>query len=339
MRANEEKLFSFSSANTFPMKILLNPEIINSALEFNKLPSIHLQLNPTNKCNFNCPICSCSERERYKELNMKDIDKIIRVGKRFGLKSITITGGGEPLIHPNINEMIKLFSKKNIEVGLVTNGSLIERLSTLKYITWVRISSTDYLKEQFKRANSTVNKFLFILRKEAEVYNDVDWSFSHVVSENPDYHLIRKLVDFANENGFTHFRLVNDIFKADKLKGVMDKVRNYLKYSHSKIDDSLVNYQDRSEWTTGYNPCYISILKPVIGADRYIYPCCGTQYALEKPSRDYEKLMRMGDIDTLEDVLSNQWFFDGSICYKCYYGNYNRVLGVLMNGLKHKEFV
>ncbi|GAH82347.1 unnamed protein product, partial [marine sediment metagenome] len=44
-------------------------------------------------------------------------------------------------------------------------------------------------------------------------------------------------------------------------------------------------------------------------------------------------------INNLEDVLVNKWFYDGSECYKCYYGNYNRVLKILMNGLKHKEFV
>jgi len=132
-------------------------------------------------------------------------------------------------------------------------------------------------------------------------------------------------------------RIVNDIFIADELKEQMNNVKYYLK--DNVFDDSIVNYQDRSEWTSGYNPCYLSILKPVIGADGYIYPCCGTQYALENPSRDYEELMRMGHIDNLEDVLLNQWFFDGSICYKCYYGNYNKVLSILMNGLKHKEFV
>jgi len=333
----EERLYSFSSANTFPMKILLNPEIINSALEGNKLPSIHLQLNPTNKCNFNCPMCSCSEREKQLQLSLEDINKIIKVMYRYGLKSVTITGGGEPLMHPDINEIINMFSKKDIKVGLVTNGSLLKRLDTLDKITWVRISASDYLKEQFKRIDTTVNNFLYKLNDVVENNKNVDWSFSYVIGKEPDYHLIRKLLDYANVFSFTHMRIVNDIFIADELKEQMNNVKYYLK--DNVFDDSIVNYQDRSEWTSGYNPCYLSILKPVIGADGYIYPCCGTQYALENPSRDYEELMRMGHIDNLEDVLLNQWFFDGSICYKCYYGNYNKVLSILMNGLKHKEFV
>jgi len=333
----EDKLYSFSSANTFPMKILLNPEIINIAHLHNRIPSIHYQLNPTNKCNFNCPICSCSEREKYKELNMNDINKIINVGYKYGMKSVTITGGGEPLMHPNINEIIRLFNKRNVEVGLVTNGSLLERLSTLENITWIRISLTDYSKEQFKSIDTTLNNFLNRLSDIVNNDKFVDWSFSYVIGAIPDIHLIRKMIDFANNLDFTHVRIVNDIFIADKLSDKMKYVEDYIK--GLGIDDSIVNYQDRSKWTKGYNPCYLSILKPVIGADGYIYPCCGTQYALKKPSRDYEKLMRMGHINNLEDVLSKQWFFDGSICHKCYYGNYNRVLKVLMKGLKHKEFV
>jgi len=268
---------------------------------------------------------------------MDDVNQLIKVGYKYGMKSVTITGGGEPLMHHNINEMIKLFNSRNIEVGLVTNGSLIERLSTLENITWIRISSTDYLKEQFKSIGTTLNNFLHRLDNVVENNKNVDWSFSHVLGKEPDFHLIRKLLDFANEHNFTHMRIVNDIFIADQLTDEMNRIINY--HRNLKIDDSIVNYQDRSEWTKGYNPCYLSILKPVIGADGYIYPCCGTQYALKEPSRDYEELMRMGHINNLEDVLSNQWFFDGSICYKCYYGNYNRVLKVLMKGLKHKEFV
>lgn len=332
-----EKLYSFSSANTFPMKILLNQEIIHSTLVHKKIPSIHLQLNPTNRCNFNCLMCSCSERQRDLELGLEDIDKIITSMFKYGLKAVTITGGGEPLMHPEINEIINMFHSRNIKIGIVTNGSLLDRVNTLDKVTWVRISASDYLKNQLKEIDTTINRLLHDLENTVCVFKNVDWSFSYVIGKDPDIHLIEKLIKKANDFEFTHFRLVNDIFIADKLKEQMNFVRNYMKSNY--IDDSLVNYQDRSEWTTGYNPCYISLLKPVIGADGYIYPCCGTQYALEEPSRDYEELMRMGNIGDIEDVLLNQRFFDGSICRKCYYGNYNRVLGVLTNGLKHKEFV
>ena len=145
-----EKLYSFSSANTFPMKILLNHEIIHSALVHKKIPSIHLQLNPTNRCNFNCLMCSCSERQKYLELELEDIDKIISSMFKFGLKAVTITGGGEPLMHPEINEIINMFHSKGVEIGIVTNGSLLNSVDTLDKVTWVRISASDYLKNQLK---------------------------------------------------------------------------------------------------------------------------------------------------------------------------------------------
>jgi len=86
-------------------------------------------------------------------------------------------------------------------------------------------------------------------------------------------------------------------------------------------------------------PCLLSILKPVIGVDGYIYPCCGTQYALEDPARDYDRAMRMGKIEDLEDIILNQAFFNGSICHKCYYSQYNEALDVMIKGLKHESFV
>ena len=335
---DENKLFSFSSANTFPMKILLNPEIIIGALERKNIPSIHLQLNPTNKCNFSCPICSCSEREKYKELTLEDVQTIIHTMIKYGLRAVTITGGGEPLMHPHISEIIEMFHTEKVKIGIVTNGTLLERIvEQLDVITWIRISATDYLKEQLKGINTSLGVYLHNLGNIIDENNKVDWSFSYVLGKESLLYLIEKFIRYANEHKFTHFRLVNDIFIADELKHKMTFIKGYMESNY--IDDSLVNYQDRSEWTKGHNPCYLSLLKPVIGADGFVYPCCGTQYALKEPSRDYEPLMRMGSIKNLEDILKFKWYFDGSMCYKCYYGEYNRVLEILMTGLKHKEFV
>ncbi len=333
----DELKYSFSSANTFPMKLIRNLDILESCILDKNVLSVHYQLNPTNKCNFNCEFCSCSERNRRLELSLKQIDYIFRIALRYGVQSTTITGGGEPLMFKDFNEMIKIINDKDIDVGLVTNGTLLNKINVLDKIIWIRISVSDIYSKQLMILNKNIGEQILEWRKIIKDNNNIDWSFSYVLGHKPNYKLIARLIEFANEQNFTHFRLVNDIFLANELRDKMNYVRSYLKFKN--VDDSIVNYQDRSYWMEGSNPCYISLLKPVIGADGYIYPCCGTQYALNEPSKDYEFLMRMGNIRDLDNILKRQRFFDGSICYKCYYSEYNRALDILLNGLKHESFI
>ena len=333
--------YSYASANVFPLKLLLHEDLIHSCIHEKKVIPIHIQLNPTNKCIFDCSFCSCSNRDRRLELPYPELISFMEKAKELGCKSVTITGGGEPLLYPKFDEMVTALNELGIEMGLVTNGALLDAISdgSISKMTWIRISVSDEMPEQLERhLGLSFDRWLKVLSNIVKNNRRVDWAFSYVVTENSKPELIAKILKFANEHNFTHIRLVNDIFRADQLKPVMEYIKWAIRTIY-KIDDRIVNYQDRAYWTKGQNPCYISLLKPVVDAGGYILPCCGTMYALEKPSRDYEPSMRMGHIRDFEDLIHEQKFFDGSRCVKCYYYGYNLVLGTLLKGLKHVNFV
>jgi len=62
---------------------------------------------------------------------------------------------------------------------------------------------------------------------------------------------------------------------------------------------------------------------------------------------DFDKSMSMGDIDTYVQRIVEQDCFNGSVCDKCYYTQYNNVLSEMLDGnieechelIKHIEFV
>lgn len=330
--------FAFSAANVFPLKVLLHEKVRFEANHKRRVIPVHVQLNPTNKCNFNCGFCSCSGRNRNLELSDHEIYALMLRFRRLGCESVTITGGGEPLLHKNFNEMISLIHGLGIEIGLVTNGVLLNYLpkGVLEKIVWIRVSASDVLPTQLRRLGMDTKTWLTTIGS-AVTRHHLDWAFSYVVSNKVNYSLIKQIVAFANNHDFTHIRLVSDILNAEQIAYQMPLIKYRLKTKD--IDDSLVNYQSRSSWTLGTNPCYISLLKPVVGADGYVYPCCGTQYALANPRRDYEKSMRLGHIDELERIYGEQEFFDGSVCVKCFYSGYNQVLHHMLNGVKHAKFV
>jgi len=265
--------------------------------------------------------------------------------KVCGGKAVTITGGGDPAMFKDFSDMIKNIAYLGIDIGLVSNGTLMDKLDpVLDLITWFRISSSDHILSQLKSIKSSVPEWSARISKSVKNHPDVDFAFSHVVTEKTnltrkwrDFKFVANLVRFAIKHDFTHVRLVNDIFKADGLRDTMADLHEYL-VDFAHLDVSKVNFQARSDWTKGFNPCYLSLLKPVLGADNFLYPCCGTQYALADPSRDYEKSMRMGYWTDFKDIVDTQRFFDGSGCDKCYYAGYNIILDVMLNGLKHENF-
>lgn len=333
---------SYAAANTFPVKVLTNKKLLMSCRNFKEIVPIHLQLNPTNKCNFSCPICSCSSRDRTMELKNTKILKFMELFQKLGGESVTITGGGEPFMHKQMYSIVEAILSLGIKVGIVSNGTMWHKPNRILNshfddVTWIRVSSSDDLRHELIKNGKDLDWWI---QKQCEMVNgypSIDWAFSHVVTSMPDYELIARLVDIANDLSFTHVRLVSDIFKAQTISGIMLSVQSYL--DASEVDDKKVNYQDRADYTKGVNPCLISLLKPVVAADGNLYPCCGVQYALPNPMRDYEKSMAMGSMDNLEEMVKQQKFFDGSRCVKCYYNHYNDALDVLLNGVEHQEFI
>jgi MoaA/NifB/PqqE/SkfB family radical SAM enzyme len=324
--------YSFTSANSFPVKIVKNSALMSCLLR-GVVPAWHLQLNPTNKCNFSCGFCSCGKRDVKQELLFDDLVRFLSVTKGCGLNSITITGGGEPLAYTHIEELIDTLYLLNIDAGLVCNGSLLHTLSddALEKLTWCRISSSDQLKNQIN-----VDDWFSTVHQTVDRIRHIDWAFSHVLSKWPQYSFLKRLITFANYHNFTHVRLVSDLLDIDSVPSMTIVQWNLEKLG---TDDSKVIYQGRKEFVRGAKKCYISLLKPIIGADGGIYPCCGVMYALKTPGLDYEKSMRMGNWFDLPDLIKEQKFFDGSNCVRCYYDEYNQVLDAILSKTEHVRFV
>ena len=82
------------------------------------------QIEVTNRCNLKCKMCPRDYFKVPKEDMPLDTFKKI-VSRLVGVKLLTLTGWGEPLIHPHIFEMIACCKKKGYSLKLTTNGTLL----------------------------------------------------------------------------------------------------------------------------------------------------------------------------------------------------------------------
>jgi len=317
---------SYTASNIVPWKIAQGDGIVANGF----IRPVHVQFYPTNLCNLSCSWCSCAGRDDSLVLPKEDIEPLIRMFVFLGMKSATITGGGDPLMYPYIDALLRTLFSYKVAIGMVTNGTLLHvklRPELTKRIKWIRISAGDG-----REISSNYFKHLGrIIRRTSHI----DYAFSYVVTSKPDYGQIGRILEFADIQAFTHVRLVTDLTDIENAKA-MEIVREQL---HGMPGEQLVIYQNRKQYTTGFKRCLISLLKPLIGPDGMIYPCCGVQYALPEPHKDLEPCMSMGHWSEFVKRSINQNAFDGSKCVVCYYEHYQKLLEQMSMHLEHGDFV
>lgn len=320
---------SYVAADVLPVKLLQNLDVLHSVVVNGIVPPIHPQLILTNKCNLDCPYCSCAENDREQEMFFDKFLDLLESFVNLEVKAVTITGGGEPLLYPQIEYVIDSLWIRGIQVGLVTNGTILHKVDkgVLGRLTWCRISHDDHRPFNVIYASK--------LSDVVKSCPNVDWAFSYVLTHRINVERVTGVVSFANEFNFTHVRLVSDLLRPEDVP--MEGLRQELPVL---IDDSKVIYQGRKEPEKGM-PCYICYLKPIIGADFRIYTCCGAQYALQEPTKGLPKELCLGSANDLSAIIDKSSIaFDGSICARCYYGGYNRLLAAMLErNITHRLFV
>jgi radical SAM protein with 4Fe4S-binding SPASM domain len=99
----------------------------------------HLDIEATSRCNFNCSFCDKQpllQKNQLGDIKMTLFKKIIDEGALFGLKSVQLSYRGEPLLHPDLAEMVHYAKKKGVHgVYFCTNGMLLTPLMAQKLIS------------------------------------------------------------------------------------------------------------------------------------------------------------------------------------------------------------
>jgi len=109
-----------------------------------KLPG-SLQIEPTNHCNLNCTCCSLSRSQRARGyMNLGLFQKIVDDASQVGVRLVHMYLHGEPMLHPQIVEMIRCVKSKGLAVRLTTNGMLFNR-STTEAILRSGVDRTDHI--------------------------------------------------------------------------------------------------------------------------------------------------------------------------------------------------
>ena len=118
----------------------------------------YLRISLTDRCNFRCIYCMPAEGVQQMTheqiLRIEEIERIVRVATRIGIRSVRLTGG-EPLVRKGVVDLVESLSKMpDIEnISMTTNGVLLPRMADdLKRagLSRVNISLDTLDPDQFK---------------------------------------------------------------------------------------------------------------------------------------------------------------------------------------------
>ena len=132
---------------------------------------------PVRRCNLACTYCN--EFDDFSppvplETMYQRIDKLAALGT-----SLVTISGGEPLLHPELDDVIRRIRKHGMVAGLITNGYLLvpERIERLNRagLEWLQISiDNDKPDDVSKKSLKVLDKKLQLLAQYADFHVNIN---------------------------------------------------------------------------------------------------------------------------------------------------------------------
>jgi len=126
--------------------------MVAKALKSRRHP-VEAQIIPIRRCNLSCTYCN--EFDNFSQPVPTD-EMLHRIDLLAALGTAAITiSGGEPLLHPELDEIIRRIRRHGILAGLITNGYLLtpERINRLNRagLDQLQISIDNVLPDEVSR--------------------------------------------------------------------------------------------------------------------------------------------------------------------------------------------
>jgi MoaA/NifB/PqqE/SkfB family radical SAM enzyme len=87
---------------------------------------MHVEVHPADRCNIDCFFCSTATLRGTDEVPVRTFVDFIHELRLAGTRSIRLAGGGEPLFHRQIRELLEAIAREKMPIeNITTNGVLI----------------------------------------------------------------------------------------------------------------------------------------------------------------------------------------------------------------------
>ena len=311
IRAKRKELFSGKSLTEEQQKNTnLNLKEIDNGSTILKSYPRRLVFELTNACNLNCVMCGRNAADF--KMTTFDMDVFRSFEPLMDkIEEVTLMGWGEPTIHPNFNEMLKIINNHSARKYFCTNGMNLKKIkqSLFEYnvdVFAVSVDGATYETNANIRRGSdlhVIKEDLSDIVKERErrglKYPWINFVFCAMAS---NLHELPDLVRLAAEIGIDEVKVVyltvfNKELLHESLWGKEEEVRKVFNEAE-KLGDELgivlklphISGEDISG-KNYHKECFVPWRDFFLGSDGYVRPCMSTpikffKYDMERSFMD-----------------------------------------------------
>jgi len=316
-------------------KILKHIDRVDAWLKGENPYPVTVEIDMTNICNHRCPECSgwYFQDKGHDSLPLDLAMDTIRQIAKAGIRGLIFTGGGDPLCHPGTRDAVKLAHNLGLDIGFITNGSLINRETAallLKCCRWIRVSLDAASSKTFEKIHGmdgdTFDKLLdnirLLVKMKKEAKSNTTIGIGYLTSRHTKKEMIAASI-ICKKIGvdYLQFRPLqihnNGRFEYHRTDGIEKEILKCLKYSKDgyNVLYSKHKYDMMKEKNFGrnYEKCYGQQFATVIAADARMFVCFGGETKMlirHKNAIRYLPIRNLENIDLrgAECILNGEFF-------------------------------
>ncbi len=284
------------------LKIFHHAELLKKIEKGERVAPIYIRIKPTNVCNHRCYYCSYADSalglrdsvHKQDQIPWKKMQEIIRDMKEMGVKAVTFSGGGEPLVYPQIVEAMRQVLDAGIDLSIITNGQLLngERAELLKQAKWVRVSCDAAEEATYAEIRNlpkdALTKICNNIASFAENKPDSCELGVNYVIHHKNYAEIYQMAKRMKKLGVNHIkysaRITKDLFayhepfKEEAMQQLAQAKADFEDDTFHIIDKYASDFDTAMVFKRKYHKCYINQIFTVIAADSKVYFCHDKAY-------------------------------------------------------------
>lgn len=317
---------------------------------------VMFHMSPCNPCNLTCSFCCFANRNLKQMLTLDQMKSAIDQFADLGVLGMEFTGGGEPTLHPKINDAIAYAHGRGLKIGMVTNGSLLKKVTNWHMVTWVRLGmygfdeGYDYDLEVFEGTGCAVSAaYVWDGALETSTNPNVtgEWTDTNkkILSKNfykeENFFRMLKWVEEKKIPTRIAFNAIKDTVETAK---DIEKIRGLLETYEASFD--RLKYAFLSDFnfkgTRRNDHCYMHNVKPCVFTDGSVYVCPSAELAPENAYNVNDKF-KICEIDTITSYYNG--IADGTEakmrnqdCSFCKYAYQNELIDDIVMETTHNEF-
>jgi len=307
------------------LKIFCHTDKVSDILSGKRTAPIYIRIKPTNRCNQNCYYCGSKDDNVPEERSFDcraqipwdKMKEIIQDISEIGVKAVTFSGGGEPLIYPHIEDTLQLVRDRGIDYSIITNGQALNgrKAELLADAKWVRISLESACAETYAdiRGVHTFDDVMNNIAHFVKIKNPNCTVGINCVVGKDNYKEIYDLCRIVSQAGVDNVKLSPLRLDGDMgeyhgpIEGIVrDQIerakRDFEKEGFMVIDKYDGDAGLEEIYEKPYHRCMVQEVFAVIGADCKMYLCHQRAYT------------KGGDIADLSDMSFREaWYSEQTI--------------------------